>query len=471
MLDFVIFAVTFLTVLLVAIIWLYPSSKKVTTIPGVDPSSKEDGNFSDIARAGSLHEFLLDLHSQFGDIAGFWWGQTYVVSIASPELFKAHANVFDRPTELFRFIEPLISMQSLQFANGSDGRMRRKAYDRPFSHENLKKHFAEFQTIAGIVEKKWSKKSESDHIPLGEDMALFSVRATLLTLMGDSFQDEKLAQSVFNAYTKVWNEMEHRITDPVPPGENDARQKSFTEALQYLKKTVKKVVEHREQNKLQDQQLLIDVILQSTTDEDVLISDVISYMVGAFHTSAYMLTWAMYFLATHPDIQSKLHSEIVQVLGQKDVVTDSNYGQLRYLYQVLQETLRCAVVAPWGARVQDFDTELGGHKVPKNTPVIHALGVVMQDEKLWPLPQRFDPDRFSTEKSKDHPTYAFSPFGFAGKRICPGHKFAYNEATVLVATLIRKFEVSMWDDQVVKPVFGLVTHPQEEIWLKVSKRK
>ncbi|XP_035826888.1 cytochrome P450 20A1-like [Aplysia californica] len=233
--------------------------------------------------------------------------------------------------------------------------------------------------------------------------------------------------------------MERQLTDSVPPDKNDTRQKSFQEALQYLHTMVKKVVEQRQQNKVQDQQLLIDVILQSTTDEDVLTSDVISYMVGAFHTTAYLLTWAMYFLATHPDVQNKLHSEIVQVLGQKDVITDSNYGQLRYPFII--------------------------------TPVIHAFGVVLQDEKLWPLPQKFDPGRFSAEHSKSQRTYAFSPFGFAGKRICPAYKFAYNESTVLIATLIRKFEVSMWGDQVVKPVFGFVTRPQEEIWLKVSRRK
>ncbi|XP_035826942.1 cytochrome P450 20A1-like [Aplysia californica] len=470
MLDVLILTIAFLIAMLIAVKWLYPSSKKVSTISGLDPSSKEEGNLSDIARAGSLHEFLLDLHSRFGDIAGFWWGQTYVVSIASPELFKAHANVFDRPAELFLSFKVLSGSSSLQYANGSEGRRRRKAYDRPFSHENLKKYFPEFQEIAGMVEKKWSTKSETDHIPVCEDMASFSLRTTLLTLMGDSFQDEKLVQTICNAYTTVWDEMERRLTDPAPLGENGARQKSFTEALQCLNAVVKNVVDHR-QNKVKDQQLLIDVILQSTTEEDVVTSDVITYLVAAFHTSANLLTWAMYFLATHPDVQSKLHSEIVQVLGQKDVVTDSSCGELRYLHQVLQETLRCAVIAPWGARVQDVDSELGGHKVLKNTPVIHGFGVVMQNEKLWPFPQRFDPDRFSIENSKDHPPYAFSPFGFAGKRICPGYKFAYKEATVLIATLIRKFEVSMWDDQVVKPVFGLVTHPQEEIWLKVSKRK
>jgi len=42
---------------------------------------------------------------------------------------------------------------------------------------------------------------------------------------------------------------------------------------------------------------------------------------------------------------------------------------IRYTRQVIDETLRCSVLAPWGARFQDFDTELGGHKLLKNVSV------------------------------------------------------------------------------------------------------
>ena len=59
-----------------------------------------DGNLPDIGRAGSLHEFLLDLHEEYGPIASFWMGQRLVLSIASPELFKEHLAVFDRPRKL-----------------------------------------------------------------------------------------------------------------------------------------------------------------------------------------------------------------------------------------------------------------------------------------------------------------------------------------------------------------------------------
>lgn len=56
---------------------------------------------------------------------------------------------------------------------------------------------------------------------------------------------------------------------------------------------------------------------------------------------------------------------------------------------------------------------------------------------------RFDPDRFSPENSKSRPSYAFQPFGFAGKMICPGYKFAYIEAIIGLVTILRSLR-SYW---------------------------
>jgi hypothetical protein len=56
-----------------------------------------DGNLADIALAGSLHEFLLNLHDKYGSIASFWWGNQLVISIASAELFQQQSGIFDRP--------------------------------------------------------------------------------------------------------------------------------------------------------------------------------------------------------------------------------------------------------------------------------------------------------------------------------------------------------------------------------------
>lgn len=51
-----------------------------------------DGNLQDIVDRGSLHEFLVGLHEQFGPVASFWFGRQPVVSLGSVDPLRQHIN-------------------------------------------------------------------------------------------------------------------------------------------------------------------------------------------------------------------------------------------------------------------------------------------------------------------------------------------------------------------------------------------
>jgi hypothetical protein len=72
-----------------------------------------NGNKDDIDAAGSLHEFLTNLHNAFGPVASFWMGGELTVSIASPKLFKQHEIMFDRPRKSSSSITGLVQCHSL----------------------------------------------------------------------------------------------------------------------------------------------------------------------------------------------------------------------------------------------------------------------------------------------------------------------------------------------------------------------
>ncbi len=137
---------------------------------------------------------------------------------------------------------------------------------------------------------------------------------------------------------------------------------------------------------------------------------------------------------------------------------------------MLDEALRKSILTPFTSRYQSTDTEIAGHHIPANTPVIHALGAVLMDPTIWNNPETFNPDNFSYKNSKSRPKYAFQPFGFAGNRRCPGYQYAYAEATVILSTLIRRFDISLVPGQNIVPMYGLVTSPKEEIWIRAQKR-
>src|SRR3712207_99302 len=82
-------------------------------IPGPAPTPP-NGNLADIAAAGGLHTFQLELHERYGPVARFDLPGTRVVSVADAELLAATSRINRRPDELFEFLSPLFEAGNLQ---------------------------------------------------------------------------------------------------------------------------------------------------------------------------------------------------------------------------------------------------------------------------------------------------------------------------------------------------------------------
>ena len=83
---------------------------------------------------------------------------------------------------------------------------------------------------------------------------------------------------------------------------------------------------------------------------------------------------------------------------------------------------------------------------------------------------RFDQERFNKDKVKQRHSLASQPFRFAGKRKCPGYRFAYYEAYVFLSAIYQNFEIKLVEGQNVEMIHGLVTMPKEEIWIQVQSK-
>jgi hypothetical protein len=56
-----------------------------------------EGNLPDVNLAGGLHNFLSDLHGQYGPVVSYWHGTQLVASVAVPEGLSEQTHIFDRP--------------------------------------------------------------------------------------------------------------------------------------------------------------------------------------------------------------------------------------------------------------------------------------------------------------------------------------------------------------------------------------
>jgi cytochrome P450 len=122
-----------------------------------------------------------------------------------------------------------------------------------------------------------------------------------------------------------------------------------------------------------------------------------------------------------------------------------NVARLPYTVQVLHEALRLCPPGPANPRMAMADIDVDGYRVQAGTVAVVGIYAMHRDPALWDKPLVFDPDRFSPQNTKDRDRWQFLPFG-GGPHSCIGDHFAMLEATLALATIIRRTEIRSLDD-------------------------
>ncbi|XP_012260587.3 cytochrome P450 4C1-like [Athalia rosae] len=175
--------------------------------------------------------------------------------------------------------------------------------------------------------------------------------------------------------------------------------------------------------------------------DDELREEVDTFLFAGHDTTAAAMSWALFSLGNHPDIQDKIHQEQLKVFGDsREPATLHQISELKYLERVIKETLRLYPSAPAVARVATEDLEVAGYKIPKGTTIDLQIHHVQRHPKHWTNPDQFDPDRFLPENSQGRHPYAYVPFS-AGPRNCIGQKYAMLEQKIVLNALLRSWRV------------------------------
>ncbi|KAJ6458410.1 cytochrome P450 [Mycena vitilis] len=204
---------------------------------------------------------------------------------------------------------------------------------------------------------------------------------------------------------------------------------------------------------------------QRLSDEDV-IAQVPTFLVAGHETTSTAVTWALFALTQHPEVQTRLREELQGVDTDRPTMDELN--ALPFLDCVVRETLRLHAPVPGTGRIA-----LRDDVVPLATPYTDTKGVVHQnllirkgesifipilainrDRKIWgPDAMKFRPARW--EEGPDR--LAAPPAGahaipgvwghmltfHGGPRSCIGFRFALVEMKALLFTLIRTLEFEL----------------------------
>ncbi|OBB01315.1 cytochrome P450 [Mycobacteriaceae bacterium 1482268.1] len=181
---------------------------------------------------------------------------------------------------------------------------------------------------------------------------------------------------------------------------------------------------------------------RSLPDDDI-INDLLIFMLAGHDTTATALTYALWVIGHHRDVQDRVADEVRQ-LGDREI-TPGDVPRLGYTVQVLHEALRLCPPAAGVGRMAVRDMAVDGYRVEAGTLVLVGIYALHRDPSVWPDPLVFDPDRFSPDATRTRDRWHFIPFA-GGSRSCIGEHFARLETTLALATIIRSKEIRSLDD-------------------------
>ena len=197
--------------------------------------------------------------------------------------------------------------------------------------------------------------------------------------------------------------------------------------------------------------------------------EVLTIFVAGHETTASAMTFVWYLLSQHPAEEAKLHAELAAVLGGR-APTDADVPKLVYTRRVIEEAMRIYPPAPGlSARVALKADEVAGHRIPAGGSVMLSPWVLHRHRTLWSNPERFDPDRFSAERSVGRQRFSYMPFG-AGPRVCIGQMLAMTEATLILATLAQRYRLRLKPGHEVQIQNRVTIRPKDGLPMIIERR-
>ncbi|XP_068239067.1 cytochrome P450 3A8-like [Palaemon carinicauda] len=210
----------------------------------------------------------------------------------------------------------------------------------------------------------------------------------------------------------------------------------------------------RKENKRGD---FLDLLLEAQASEEkdsedqtkpkvlndlTIIAQSMLFIVVGYDTTSTAIAMTSFLLSKSPGIQQRLRQELQEVVEKEGVLTYQGIMEAKFLDACIMEALRLYPPSPILERVCSKDYQVPGTNITvrKGDLVEVPLWSIHHDEKYWPEPEVFNPDRFMPENKADILPYTHIPFG-CGPRNCIAMRFALMEAKVALSKLVLSFDM------------------------------
>ena len=431
------------------------------------------GNFRAFRRDALA--YLQEAAREYGDVVYFRLGPQHAFFLNHPDYIKdvlvTHHQSFMKGRALQR-AKRLLG-EGLLTSEGEFHRRQRHLAQPAFHRARIASYADVMTDYAARTASRWRDGAELDISREMMRLTLAIVGKTLFDADVEAKADEigaalNSVMELFDMLLMPFSEFLEKL--PLP------HVRRFKRAKGRLDATIYRIIDERRACDV-DRGDLLSMLLSARDEEgdgsqmtDLQVRDeVMTLFLAGHETTANALTWTWYLLSEHTEVETKLHEELDSVLeGRAPTVED--VPRLRYTEMVLMESMRLYPPAWAIGRLALKDQEVGRYVIPAKSLVLLSPYVTQRDARFYPVPDRFDPERWTAEARDARTQFSYFPFG-GGPRRCIGEAFAWMESILLIATLATRWRMRRVPDHPVEPNPVITLRPKYGMKMKVERKR
>ncbi|MET9819572.1 cytochrome P450 [Streptomyces sp. NPDC006355] len=427
--------------------------------------------------------FLRSGLEQYGDIYRFRLLNMRVVMLNHPDYIRHvlvdKAEQYDKNAAVFRIARPVLRDGLIATPDMELWRRQRRMMAPYFTPRTVSKFARNMTDETTSMLERWEARGEAGApLDVTDEFGQLALRIVSRSLFSAEVGDA--AQAFEQAFQLANTVLGKFFSFPFPPlSFPTPSHVRLRRAIDKMDGFVSRFIQKRLTDEVEVGQEpdLLSLFLHAVDEGDgkgmdleQLHHEVLNICVGAYETTTNTLAWAFYLLARHPEVESKLHAEVDEVLGARTVPDFEDLPRLTYTRMIVDEVLRIYSPAYQLMRHTREEDVIDGYRVPPGTQVLVNSYLLHRHPDFWEDPERFEPERFSAERIAQRPKHAYVPFG-SGPRVCLGKHFALTEICLALATVARKYRlVTPEGAPEVLPDALITLHPKNGVHLRVERR-
>jgi cytochrome P450 len=296
---------------------------------------------------------------------------------------------------------------------------------------------------------EWAAAGRQD-LNLHREMTAMTIRVASEILLGEDIGADRAEQ--FHEWMSVaGREFEFGVEVALPEWVPTRTSPAFEEAAEGIRGLSEELIDRRRAAMAdggEEGADMLTLLLRAAENPDVEMPDeqirdeVATFLIAGHETTALSLTYTLSLLSWHPEARRRVREEAREVLGDGPP-EHADLADLEYTKRAYHEALRLYPPAWAVFRQADGDQPLGEYTVADGSAVISPLWSIHRDARYFEDPGTFDPDRW--QRRDPNAVDAYMPFS-TGPHACIGRGFALSGATLVLARLVRDFDVDVPED-------------------------